>query len=294
MGCADRFFRYYEIGGVPFSVDTPVEFEEKEPYSLFATEKKDCDVKYVFSFIDSLPEPCGKLLFEEMNYRAYADGDRITRYIGFYKDGTVLDPPFATVTYSTKNSDAYEVRLPLDRDVPLKSAVVYRTLCFEHMLLSKKGLILHSSLVSTKYGAILFTAPSGTGKSTQGELWRKYRNAEVINGDCSLIRKYNGKYTAFGLPYSGTSGICINKRVPIAAVVYLGQAKQNTLKKLTGAAAFKAVFEGTKINLWDKNDTLEASNLIMSFLSEIPVFRLDCLPDESAVETLENELKKLC
>ncbi len=73
----------------------------------------------------------------------------------------------------------------------------------------------------TKYGAVLFTAPSGTGKSTQAELWRKHRGASIINGDCTLIAEDDGVFTAFGFPFSGTSGIFENRKAPIAAVVYL-------------------------------------------------------------------------
>ncbi|WP_370839368.1 hypothetical protein [Intestinibacter bartlettii] len=38
------------------------------------------------------------------------------------------------------------------------------------------------SLIGKDKG-ILFSAPSGTGKSTQADLWEKYENAEIINGD---------------------------------------------------------------------------------------------------------------
>ena len=56
---------------------------------------------------------------------------------------------------------------------------------------------LHSSYIIYHDKAILFTGPSGIGKTTQAELWRDYQGAEIINGDVTLIRKWDGRYCAF-------------------------------------------------------------------------------------------------
>lgn len=68
-------------------------------------------------------------------------------------------------------------------------------------------LVLHSSYVLPPNGkAVLFSGPSGIGKSTQAALWQRYAGADVINGDRTLIR--TDDLTANGVFYSGTSGIC--------------------------------------------------------------------------------------
>ena len=41
----------------------------------------------------------------------------------------------------------------------------------EHLLATQRAVILHSAYIDYKGKAILFSAPSGTGKSTQAELW---------------------------------------------------------------------------------------------------------------------------
>ena len=49
-------------------------------------------------------------------------------------------------------------------------------------------LVLHSSYVLTQSGAaVLFSGPSGIGKSTQAALWQQYAGADVINGDRTLL-----------------------------------------------------------------------------------------------------------
>ncbi len=98
-------------------------------YSLFLTDKDSLDIEYVFDFADSLPGPSGKLLYEDLFYRAYSDEGKILRYIGFYDGkGTVLNPSYALVEYDGDSPKLYRVTVPLDMDVPFKAAFVYRTL----------------------------------------------------------------------------------------------------------------------------------------------------------------------
>ena len=54
---------------------------------------------------------------------------------------------------------------------------------WEQILLWKKRMILHASLIETAYGGILFSGVSGAGKTTQAELWMKWEQARQINGD---------------------------------------------------------------------------------------------------------------
>lgn len=59
----------------------------------------------------------------------------------------------------------------------------------ERLLLSRQGLLLHASFIRWQDRGILFSAPSGTGKSTQADLWVRHRGAEVINGDRAALRR---------------------------------------------------------------------------------------------------------
>src|SRR5699024_19054 len=73
----------------------------------------------------------------------------------------------------------------------------------ERLLLSRQGLLLHASFIRWQARGILFSAPSGTGKSTQADLWVRHRGAEVINGDRAALRRSAGRWRAYGLPYAG-------------------------------------------------------------------------------------------
>ena len=97
----------------------------------------------------------------------------------------------------------------------------------EKRMLAKDAMVLHCSVLKVRSGVILFSGPSGIGKSTQAGLWTKYRKARVINGDRTLLKKENGRWMSLGCPICGSSEICYNEAYPVKAVFFLGQAEWN-------------------------------------------------------------------
>lgn len=158
------------------------------------------------------------------------------------------------------------------------------------ILLSKEVMILHSSFIIHNNESILFTAPSGTGKSTQASLWEKYKGAEIINGDRSAIGTRNGEYFAYGLPFCGSSNICKNKEAPLKAIVVLKQAKENSVRRLSKIEAFKILLGQVAINRWNKKDMELAMTLIEELIEKVPVVMLSCRPDKEATDVLNDYL----
>ena len=116
--------------------------------------------------------------------------------------------------------------------------------------------------------------------------------ARVINGDHSLVGTKDGIPYAFGLPYAGSSKICFNEEYPMGAVVLLSQASENRVKKIVGADAFKAIYKNIWLNTWSKYDVTAVTALNASIATQIPVFHLECLPNEGAVNILKDAIDK--
>ena len=151
---------------------------------------------------------------------------------------------------------------------------------------------LHSSLVRRAEGdAILFTAPSGTGKSTQAGLWERFAGAETLNGDRSMLRRVDGVWTAFGSPFAGTSGIYRNESAPVRALIVLRQAPENTIRRLSVAEAFRAIYSESVLPRWHTEAHQHVISLVTEIVSEIPVYLLACTPDERPVTLLRNTLE---
>lgn len=163
-------------------------------------------------------------------------------------------------------------------------------LALERRLISHDNLILHCAYVKYRGEAILFSAPSETGKTTQANLWEKYRNSRTINGDRALLGKVDGRWTAQGWPVCGTSEVCHNEQTPIRAIVMLSQAKRDFAEKLKPRRAFSLLYGQITVNSWNTETNEHTVDLITQLIGEIPVYHLGCTISEKAVACLENVL----
>lgn len=185
------------------------------------------------------------------------------------------------------------IQYPMQKDVFLfEHFNIWNYMAFENPLLYYQAFILHSSFISWQNNGILFTAPSGTGKSTQADLWKKYEDADIYNGDRTIIRKIDGKYYGFGSPYAGSSGIYRNESAPIKAIVVIEQGPDNVIRRLHGREAFLPLFRETLMNTWNKEYMEKMTDLLMDAACQIPVYHLSCRPDQDAVNTVKNEILK--
>lgn len=154
----------------------------------------------------------------------------------------------------------------------------------ETLLLQRDAFLLHSSVVLLNGKTVLFSGPSGAGKSTQAALWEQHLGAKIVNGDRCIIMKRPDGFYGGGSPWSGTSGIYHPEQAPIAGVFLVHQAPDNSVQRL-GRTAFAPLFTQTIVNSWDSAFMDRISLLFSEFLAQIPVYRLNCRPDEDAVMT---------
>lgn len=158
------------------------------------------------------------------------------------------------------------------------------------MLAEHGGVVLHSSYIITQRGeALLFSAPSGTGKSTQAELWRSYAGAKVINGDRALVKAENG-VTANGILFSGTSGISENVTAPLRALILLRQSGKNELRSVSGKEAFMRLLPQCSYYPDEEENIRLVTGILAEIISAVPVYDFGCVPDESAVSALSEVL----
>lgn len=163
----------------------------------------------------------------------------------------------------------------------------------EQMLLEKEALILHASHIIWQGKSILFTGPSGIGKSSQAELWRQYLQAEIVNGDRAIIKRSSdaGQFYAYGCPYSGSSPYCKNNKAEITAVILLEQAPYNQIKPVTAGEAYAKIFSQITVNLVEPENVQKAMAIVEQWIQEIPVYRLLCRLDREAAELVRSVLR---
>ncbi|MBQ6889619.1 MAG: hypothetical protein IJN53_01145 [Oscillospiraceae bacterium] len=158
-------------------------------------------------------------------------------------------------------------------------------------LLHQNRPILHASYVGWQNQAILFAAPSQTGKSTQASLWQQYAGADIINGDRVLLGKDQGRWYAYGYPNCGSSNICKNIHLPIRAIVILRQGQDNVIQPLTQGQISRNLVAGFALHRWQDKDIDLAFSLAQDIACQVPVLEFCCRPDSDAVAKLRQYLE---
>lgn len=151
-------------------------------------------------------------------------------------------------------------------------------------------LFFHASQIAYQGRGILFTAPSGTGKSTQAKLWRQYQGAEIICNDRTLVRNVDGVWRTYGYPLDGSEPVKSSAVHRLGAVVLLEQGRENTVKRLRPSKALPRLMEQLVLDCWNSEARTAALDLLIKLMEQIPVYLLCCTPDEQAVETLKEQL----
>lgn len=282
--------KYYRFAGLDVTVDIPEGqmYEEERQLAAFRAEKGKDPHVFRFEAVERLSAPAGGLAANLPGLRVYREGERDTRYIGTVAEG--WENAYCRTAYGEKEHLVQVRLIPPLRRIGVKT--VLNAMGVEHLVAMNGGFVFHCSYIDIGGKAILFTAPSGTGKSTQADLWQKYRKAEIVNGDRAAVRVKDGTVVAEGIPFSGSSSYCLSRTLPITAIVYLSQAPQTTIRKLRGMEAFSRIWEGVSVNTWSKADVEGVSDAVQKTASEIPVYHLACTPDESAVAAVEDAIRK--
>lgn len=256
--------------------------------SVFATQPSDWDHTLEFSIVERLSDPEGVLVFSAPTKQVFQDGDTQIRY-----EGTVSTSVADAYIRIARKGDHSQIQIQRRYVVDsITAKLVLNAMEAEHLIAQQNGILLHAAYIRWEDKAILFTAPSGTGKSTQADLWCRLREAELINGDRAAIMVTTDGIEVRGIPFAGSSGVCKNVSLPLAAIVYLAQAPSTSIKPLTGVQAFRHLWEGCSVNVWNREDMDLSSRAVADIVDKIPVFYLACTPDESAVIALEKALAK--
>ena len=248
--------------------------ESLQPFIVTPQEKTDCTIE--LQTASPLPAFSKSGVWNGLEYYdTYGGGARIFHC-------TAPKTEAFAVTQLQENGNI-EIRiLPDYLSYFSGTAGIFNRIGMETLLLQYQGLLLHASLINYQGNAIAFAGPSGVGKSTQADIWKRYLSAEIINGDRAALRKEGDSWIAYGSPYAGTSGIYKNSDAPLKAIVLLRQAKENRFLPLTARDAFSQLYPEITIHRWDKNFVAKATDLCLQLLADVPVYLLECRPEESA------------
>lgn len=287
-----RYARTLSIAGIVIRLETDAPLAMEDNFLPFLTEDPVPDFRADFRRVDTLPPIPDAVVHTDLSYRVHPDGKG-----GYLR--SFFDAPRDLTTYALASYDYPRGSIQisyLEKGFHCISQMhnSFFHLGFESLLIHRNRLCLHAACIRTHLGGILFSGPSGIGKSTQAELWQTHRGAVQINGDRPILSRDNGAWLAWGSPYAGSSQCHVSESCPVTAIVMLHQADRCCLRRLTPPEAFRAVWSGLTVWSWDDGFVETASRLAMELIASVPVLEFSCTPDRQAVDALEQGLRKEC
>lgn len=273
----------YRFGGVTFAIEADAPIERSAMCAPFHAADSAPEHTIRLHFDDRLPVLPETAQHRGAVWRWQSGAERhlLEQY------GTPDKPP--RFTYAVTHGAHTEVTFANAYRAGASVRAVLEAAGLFDIFAARGMLVLHSAYIVASAGkAILFSGPSGVGKSTQAALWERCAGARVVNGDRALVDV--GKKTANGIFYSGTSGISENVTAPVRAIVLLGQGSENRVFVPSPQAAFAGVLSQCAYYEWDARSAEQMTECVARLVSDVPVLRMDCLPDTTAVEALRGKL----
>ena len=277
----------FQTGSFSFRLKFPEELVLPVDMEKFLVETDSVDYTYIITAVDILPEAEGELIVDRVDLQVFHTKEGLeSRRIGVKGEAR----PYAFYRETAQNRAEVFVGRWYLAEVEKYEVVFLSLLALERRLAEQPCLILHCAYTEYQGKAMLFSAPSGTGKTTQAGLWEQYRGSRTVNGDKALL-EYDGKaWTANGWPVCGTSEVCENKKLPVGCIVMLSQAKLNQAWRLRPAEAFTSLYGQITMNRWDREELVKNLDLLERLVGKVPIYHLACDISEDAVKTLEQEL----
>lgn len=166
---------------------------------------------------------------------------------------------------------------------------------FNRFLILHEGLMLHASAVVVDGYAYLFSADSGTGKSTHTNLWLESfgDDAFIINDDKPAIRCIDGEWFVYGTPWCGKNNTNTNAKAKLGAIVFLERSEDNWIEEENIREAIPKFFKQTirRLNLEENMDKVLST--MEKMLTEVPIYKMGCDISEDAVKMAYEKIRRV-
>lgn len=173
-------------------------------------------------------------------------------------------------------------------DAYLETLAVYRKIA--ERMPEYDTFLFHGSAISVDGVGYLFTAKSGTGKSTHTRLWRELLGdrAVMVNDDKPLIRVTEDGAIVYGTPWDGKHRLSSNIAVPLKAICILERSGENHIVQITKSEALPMLIQ----QAYRPADPIAlAKTLTLIDRVDVRFYRLSCNMDISAAELSYNTMK---
>ena len=198
------------------------------------------------------------------------------------------------IIYEKKKTDseyAYEgLPAPNFSDALLEETAVYRKIA--EKMPDYDTIVFHGSVIAVEGQGFLFTAKSGTGKSTHTALWREYLGdrAIMVNDDKPLISVRDNGIIVYGTPYNGKHHLGCNMSVPLKAICIITRGEKNSIVRIDKSEAYAMLLQ----QVYRPQDPLQMAKtlkLVDKLAASVELYKLACNMDMEAAKVAYNGMK---
>jgi hypothetical protein len=152
-------------------------------------------------------------------------------------------------------------------------------------LATTDGFLLHAASAIRGNRAFLFSGISGSGKTTIARL--APRDAIYLTDEISYVRLVDGRYTAFGTPFTGELNMSgANAAAPVAALYFLKQGTEHRINPIPPELALRKLLRNILFFAADSALTAQVFQVACAFISALPASELIFRPDNAVWELL--------
>ena len=219
----------YLIAGlkIAFSFEYEEYFKNNiEKYETKDSEEVDCVI--ISKTVDKIAGDFGKLVYEYKNRSVFENSDwkSLVVYDEFNEKKLLMRHRHDFSEYEIFMTRVYQESLA-------EMEYVYSGVAFMEIAIKNKRLALHASAINVNNKAILFSAASGTGKTTHVNNWKTIGiDFKIINDDKPLLYKKDDLYYVAGTPWSGKERLNSNEDIPLYAIIFLKRGIENKIVNL--------------------------------------------------------------
>lgn len=172
-------------------------------------------------------------------------------------------------------------------DEYLETLAVYRKIA--EQMLSYDTILFHGSVIAVDGFGYLFTAKSGTGKSTHTRLWRENfgDRAVMVNDDKPLLQITKDGVIAYGTPWDGKHRLSTNTFVPLKGICILERSAKNHIIRLYSKEQLRSTYPMMVQQTHKSSNPASARRtmeLIDRLMDAVPIYRLSCNMEHEAAK----------
>lgn len=179
-------------------------------------------------------------------------------------------------TIIKNRSDRYLIKKKL---YELENTLIHREIVTS--LIYYNIIMMHGVLICVGDSGYIFTAKSGTGKTTHAMKWlSNIPGSYIVNGDKPLL-EIGDSVIGYGTPWCGKEGYNVNTSVTLKGICLLSRSETNSISEINFSSAFSRLINQVYI---PDNETVKVISLLKKMSSSVKLYDLKCnISDEAAI-----------